>query len=115
MKIRLPFPPKELSPNARLHWAAKSRAVKAYRKACWAAALSQGAKKSTAEAIHCDMTFYTPDKRRYDADGLLARMKSGIDGMADAVGIDDNHWEFTFRIADETGGYVDVILTDVFE
>ena len=29
--ITLPLPPKELSPNARPHWAVKARAIKSYR------------------------------------------------------------------------------------
>jgi hypothetical protein len=36
-RAEIPLPPKELSPNERLHWAAKNRATHAYREACgWA-------------------------------------------------------------------------------
>jgi hypothetical protein len=34
MTLHLPWPPKELSPNARVHWAKKSKAAKAYRLQC---------------------------------------------------------------------------------
>ena len=34
MILHLPWPPKELSPNARVHWAKKSKAAKAYRLQC---------------------------------------------------------------------------------
>ena len=31
-QINLPWPPRELSPNARVHWAKKAKAAKAYKK-----------------------------------------------------------------------------------
>ena len=32
-----------------------------------------------------EMTFIPPDRRSYDRDNLVARMKAGIDGLADAL------------------------------
>ena len=32
--VKFPFPPKELSPNSRLHWAKRAKAVKSYRQEC---------------------------------------------------------------------------------
>ena len=37
--VILPWPPKELSPNAALHWAKKSKVKKVYRQTCWALTL----------------------------------------------------------------------------
>lgn len=34
IELRLPWPPKELSPNARVHLSKRSRAAKAYRFEC---------------------------------------------------------------------------------
>lgn len=42
VNVILPWPPKELSPNFRGHWAKLARAKKAYRLACaWQAKASQ--------------------------------------------------------------------------
>jgi hypothetical protein len=35
------------------------------------------------------ITFYTPDNRKRDLDNLLAAMKPALDGMAQAIGVDD--------------------------
>ena len=38
LTLTLPWPPKELSPNARQHWSKLAKAKKAYRDACaWTA------------------------------------------------------------------------------
>ena len=42
-----------------------------------------------------DVMFYPPDRRSYDRDNLLARIKSGLDGMCDALGIDDSRFVTT--------------------
>jgi len=34
----------------------------------------------------------SPNARRHDRDNLLARMKAGIDGVCDALGIDDSRF-----------------------
>jgi len=37
-----------------------------------------------------DVVFHPRDRRRYDADNLMARMKAGIDGLRDARVIPDD-------------------------
>ena len=58
--------------------------------------------------LHMDLTFVRPNKRLFDLDNLVARMKSGIDGMADALSINDSQIvSHSARVAqDEVGGYV---------
>ena len=87
----LPWPPRELSPNARQHWAKLAKAKKAYRRTCWAEVLEQRAhlRGVVDGPLSLSLQFGPPDRRRYDRDNLLARMKSGIDGVCDALGIDD--------------------------
>lgn len=106
MQIELPWPPKELSPNARIHWAKLAKAKKAYREACAWTAKEQGARKIEAGKLHLSLTFYAPTRRAYDLDNALARMKSGLDGLADILGVDDKHWSLSIARADEIGGYV---------
>lgn len=36
------------------------------------------------------LTFFAPDKRKRDLDNLLAAMKPSLDGMAQALGVDDS-------------------------
>ena len=39
------------------------------------------------------LTFCPPDKRRRDRDNLLASMKSDLDGVAQALGLDDQYFD----------------------
>ncbi|WP_422846884.1 endonuclease [Acidovorax sp. M14] len=108
LQLTLPWPPTALSPNARQHWSALSRAKKAYRHACAITARQQGAGRTDAKKLHVSLVFVPPTRRAYDLDNLLARMKSGLDGLADVLGVDDKHWSLTIAKADEVGGMVRV-------
>lgn len=90
----LPWPPRELSPNARQHWARLARAKKVYRRTCWAAAIEQRLHlRGVADGpLTLSLQFGAPDARRHDRDNLLARMKAGIDGVCDALQIDDQRF-----------------------
>jgi len=90
--IVLPWPSKDLSPNARVHHFVRARAAKKSRLDGWIAALASGARKLDWEAVEAQWTFYPPDARHYDDDGLVSRAKAARDGVADAIGIDDNKW-----------------------
>ncbi|MCI1193531.1 endonuclease [Calidifontimicrobium sp. SYSU G02091] len=111
LRIVLPWPPAALSPNGRLHWAAKARAAGTYRRACRAQALEQGALRIEADRLHVALTFVPPDRRHYDLDNLLARMKSGLDGLASVLGVDDSRWSLSIERAQPPGGYVQVVVT----
>lgn len=104
----MPWPLKELSPNARLHWAQLAKAKKSYRQACAWTALSQGAKPIEAEGLHVTLTFYPPSRRAIDLDNCLARFKAGIDGLVDVLKVDDSKWKITIEKAEEIGGFVKV-------
>lgn len=106
MQIKLPWPPKELNPNARLHHHALARAKAKYRAACGWEMKAQGVKQINASALHVSITFYAPDRRRRDWDNMLSSMKSGLDALSDAIGVDDSLWSITISKAKETGGYV---------
>ncbi len=95
MIIDLPFPPRDLHPNARVHWSRKARATKAMRQcAQW---MSHPYGPIEADGLDVTIIFYPPDKRRRDIDGLLSSMKAGIDGIADSLGVDDSKWAITMR------------------
>lgn len=104
--ITLPWPPRELSPNARGHWATKSRAAKKYRTMCHLMALQSKIVAATEGEVLLDLTFCPPDRRRHDDDNCLAAFKAGRDGLADALGIDDNRFVTTFRKGEPVPGGV---------
>lgn len=108
LHITLPWPPKELSPNARVHWAQLARAKKAYRAACAWTAREQGARRLEADKLTLSLTFYAPTRRAFDLDNALARMKSGLDGLADVLGVDDKHWKLNIARGEGIGGMVKV-------
>ena len=110
LTITLPWPPAGLSPNARNHWSKLAKLKKQYREACAWASTSQGAYPISADKLHITLTFVPPTRRAYDLDNALARIKSGLDGLADVLRVDDRHWTLTIQKAPpgEIGGFVRV-------
>ena len=86
MIVRLPYPPAKLSPNARLHWRAKAKAVKSYRAECGFELLAQGVNRMPSVSLK--LTFCPPDRRRRDRDNAIHAFKAGQDAIADITGID---------------------------
>lgn len=95
--IILRWPPKELSPNSRNHWSVKAKAAKAYRKEAGWLTVTSKTKYSGDGAIHLKITFLPPSRRHFDLDGLLSRIKAGLDGVADGLGVDDNRFALTIE------------------
>lgn len=91
MRLILDLPPRELNPNARIHWARKARAVKAYRHIAWAHARNAKRPRSHRwERADVRVTFLLPDARRRDPDNLMAAMKAAWDGFVDACLLADD-------------------------
>lgn len=110
--MTLPWPPKELSPNARVHWRKKHKHAKAYRRTCGLIALALDV-PSLAGKKYFWVNFCPPNRRSYDDDNLLARFKAGRDGIADGLGIDDKNFITTITIGDPVpGGAVRVHIRD---
>jgi hypothetical protein len=89
IKITVPWPHPHLSPNARVHWAARAKQAKLHAGATKWAALEaiQSRKKHTMDlGLPWDKatiryTFYQPDNRKRDDDNLLASMKWSRDAL----------------------------------
>ena len=96
MMISLPYPPTTLSPNARKHWAVKSRATRGYRYDCAMSAKSQGLGKLEGDMLYLRVIFCPPNKRRRDYDNAIAAFKAGQDALADVTGIDDSNFRVTY-------------------
>lgn len=104
LEIELPWPSSELSPNARHgHWGAPARAKKRYRHACCIATLeaTRGI-EAPKLPMRLRLVFHPPpDKSERDRDNLVARMKSGLDGVADGLRIDDSLFvEGSYRVGE---------------
>ena len=112
MKVTLDYPPASLSPNKRLHWSKVSKAKAQYRKSCWADCKAAGWHKIDMAHVHVRITFHPPDKRRRDLDNMLSSFKAGIDGIVDAIGVDDSDWEITLHKSPDTKGCVVVELME---
>jgi crossover junction endodeoxyribonuclease RusA len=111
-EIIFPWPPKELSPNARLHWSKKSKAAALYRNTCHLLTLEAGLREiDWGGDIHVWIDFYPPDRRQRDDDNMIAAFKSGRDGMAEALGVNDKRFRTHPYVQDKIGGMVKVRLT----
>ena len=110
-QVLLGWPPKALSPNARGHWATRSRAAKAYRYSCFMAAKLAGL-VAPAGRLLLVIEFLPPNRQRRDDDNLIAAFKSGRDGLADALGVDDCNFVALCSLSDEVrpGGAVRVTI-----
>lgn len=114
IEVVLPWPHKYLSPNARVHWAKRSKAAKAYRTECGWHVRAAGPKPKFAPSgpITLDIEFVQPDQRGRDLDNMLASIKAGIDGIADALGVNDRRFVFRIRRSSDVGGMVRVRIAD---
>ena len=88
--IELPWPQRVLFPNARPHWAVKSKKVKVHRN--WARIVTMNEVKAPIHPkgrIGYTIDFTPPINRKRDEDGILSACKSYLDGVADALGVND--------------------------
>lgn len=87
--LRLPFPPKELSPNARLDWHEVAAFKASYRQECAVIARNErnrldGLRFPLKAPVTANITFVLTTSRRRDYDNLLASFKAGLDGIVDS-------------------------------
>ena len=90
--IVLDFPPKDLFPNraSGKHWGNLYKLKSDYRESStWLAKSQLGDWKHNGNPIVLTLAFHMPDKRWRDADNCLAAAKAGIDGLADAIMVND--------------------------
>ena len=120
--VRLPWPLPYLSPNSRAHWSNKAKQANWYRHECGRRVRDEIAalhdEKSSLKALNergvcLSIRFCPPDKRRRDLDNMLASIKAGIDGIADALGVDDQHFSLRLERGEpKKGGEVVAVITE---
>lgn len=115
-KCTCPWPTKNLNSNARPHWAVLAREKAAYRSSWRLLSLAAGASlfgetwpKDEKRNVHFD--FFPPSRRKYDDANIMASCKAGIDGLADALRIDDRYFRTSYELHEQIGGYVKVTIT----
>lgn len=100
LAIEFPWPPKGLSPNARLTSFAKASLFKKTKMQAYL--LTRAAAAKTRHRIAVDeggllnltLVCEPPVLRYRDEDNLVANCKAHFDGIAQAVGIDDHLFHF---------------------
>lgn len=91
--VRLPWPPVQLSPNFRGHWAVVYPQKQVYRRA--AKLRTQAAREYVAtpirpvDGVSMTVTAHPSINRKRDQDNFIARLKAGFDGIADALKVND--------------------------
>lgn len=104
--ITLPWPPSILSPNKIAHWAQKAKVKAKVKSDCFYIVKSLGLKIDHKDNIPLTIYFYPPTRRKYDIDNLLASCKSSLDGVAEALGVNDRRFRpitIDFRDVVENG------------
>jgi crossover junction endodeoxyribonuclease RusA len=103
IELTVPYPPKELNPNTKLHWAAKMGYIKMYRGTCKAIA-SESSHVIPDGDLVLDLEFFPPDNRRRDDDNMISSFKAGRDGIAEALDLDDVRFQLRVRTRDKFPG-----------
>lgn len=107
-EVIYPWMPKNLNPNARVHWSILAEQKKRYKEACYWLSKSAKLPKVNGDRAHLEITFVKPDKRKRDLDNCLAAFKAGLDGISQAIGLDDSRFLLAIEVADGIGGFVKV-------
>lgn len=96
MEIILSYPDMSLMPNRKsgTHWA-KTKGAKdaAFSEAFYRTKIALNGLKFRDDKIALTITFVQSDKRWRDMDGLLSSVKSKLDGVSKAIGVDDRYFE----------------------
>lgn len=108
--ITLPFPPASLSGHAKGHWRAKSTPTAQHREWARVATLAAAPSIPATGDIRVHVRFVPPD-RRGDRTNYPNRMKPYLDGIAEALGVNDRRFLPAFEFAEpQNPGHVVVTL-----
>ena len=118
MRIELDFPPASLFPNRAkgTHWTVTHKTKKGYRdNSAWLTKGQMNGWKPTEGNIAMTITFVMPDKRLRDTDNCLAAAKGALDGLADALFVNDQFFQpiMIYREAGEKPGKLIVEIEEL--
>ena len=112
--IPMSIPP-GLSPNARLHWAPRSRLVRQARETAYYATREAGRFYMRPPLTLHVAVAWESRRRAQDDDNVWAGLKSFRDGIADALGVDDKHMRcasLTQTVDPEKRGFIKVAIEE---
>lgn len=109
-EVKFDWPNSKLNPNSRTHWRTLAPIKRKYRSDCHVLAKQAIGQLKTAEKICVLIEFYPPNNHRRDVDNCMAMMKSALDGLADALQVNDRQFVISPVLMDETGGFVKIKL-----
>lgn len=96
--VVVPWAHRYLSPNARVIWQLKHRIARQTRQTARLLTLVQFGCGNQAHPvdnrIEVVLIAHPRDKRKRDEDNIIASMKSTLDGIADALGVNDASFHF---------------------
>ena len=118
LRVELDFPPSELFPNKAkgTHWGKLYKIRSDYREgSTWLAKHQIKGWKHHGGQIKLTITFDMPDKRKRDADNCLAAAKGALDGLADALFVNDQLFQpiLIFRVEGIKPGRLIVELEEI--
>lgn len=103
--ITLSWPHRDLSPNARVHWAAVAKRKKAQKHEAISLCMAAGPTKAAKDGpVPVSIEFCAPDNRARDLDNLQAAMKAALDGISFYIGADDSRFVPVSRWGDVVRG-----------
>ena len=108
-------PPRALSPNARVGWQTKARYTRVFRTMAYLSTLSAGGGTFAGDGpIYLAVTYaWGKGRRTVDGDNALALGKAALDGVADALGVNDRRFRCAAveQVRDPAGvGYTTIAL-----
>lgn len=116
IRIELPWPGRPLWANHRGSLREKITAPKAARREAWGLALEAGLRGGMMKRPFLRFQFHPPTARLPDLQNMPHTQKAAIDGISDALGMDDKHflcvWPMAFA-EPVKGGKVVVTIEDV--
>lgn len=92
MQVALPWPNRTLSQNSRAHRLTVARNARTERWEARVRCLEAGLRKPGWEGARLAFTICPPDARRRDLQNVIGSLKAAVDGIADALGVDDSRF-----------------------
>lgn len=112
LKVTIQWPPRELNPNTHCHWRVKAKTGKNYKRdVFYLCKLAGFTKLDNYEKLHVWLDFFPPSNHKIDQDNALASCKHMLDGIAEALGVDDSKFVLHPFFHEEIGGKVVVQIT----
>ena len=106
------LPPAECSPNSRVHWREKGRAVAIAKDEAIAAVKAQEWSGPPVQAALIHVSWGVKDKRKRDTDNFVARTKPFIDGIVQ-VGVlaDDSRFHVRYQYGWHAAKRFETVIT----